>query len=145
MIWCPVMRIFVDPSPVFFIREDSVTFNIWAASNSEIRVFFPSIYSSEGSDRINLQYRRKVCVGLLLSFWKKSCTVWWGTTISWSPWQLVVPKLYFPTQQQFLWTERVLSWPVTPEYLAQSRHTTGVKVLVQGSRLNMYSQEPQHS
>lgn len=30
-------------------------FNIWAASNSEIGGFFPSIYSSEGSGTINLQ------------------------------------------------------------------------------------------
>lgn len=36
--------------------EDLVIFNIWAAICCEIRVFFTSIYWSEGSDTINLQF-----------------------------------------------------------------------------------------
>lgn len=39
---------------IFFLWKDSFIFNIWAASNSEIRVFFPSIYSSRGSHMTNL-------------------------------------------------------------------------------------------
>lgn len=51
ILWWDYLRILPQYS---FIWEDSVIFNIWAASNSEIRVFFPSIYSPELSDTINL-------------------------------------------------------------------------------------------
>lgn len=43
---------------------------------------------------------------------------------------LLIPKREsetIPTQKWFLWPERLLSWSITPEELAQSSHTTGVK------------------
>lgn len=47
ILWWEYLRILPQYS---FIWEASGIFNICTASNSEIRVFFPSIYSSEGSD-----------------------------------------------------------------------------------------------
>lgn len=68
--------------------EDLVIFNVWAASCCEIWVFFTSIYWSEGSDTINLQFgllrshpenprgREVMCMRILHSKCAVSSTEW---------------------------------------------------------------------